>query len=114
MKVLQVAGLCALALLVGHGARAAEAPIKIGFPIPLTGEIPKVGEGSKYAAEMLKEEINGKGGLKVGDKMYPLEFIYEDKVEAYEKYWHFKCKRNKITYFFYSSKFIRHERIPLF
>jgi len=37
-----------------------------------------VGEGSKYAAELLKEEINGKGGLQVGDKKYPLEFIYQD------------------------------------
>jgi len=52
--------------------------IKIGFNIPLTGDIPKVGEGSKYAAEMLKEEINNAGGLKVGDKQYQLEFIYED------------------------------------
>ena len=52
--------------------------IKIGFNIPLTGDIPKVGEGSKFSAEMLKEEINGAGGLKVGDKTYTLEFIYED------------------------------------
>ena len=52
--------------------------IKVGFNIPLTGDIPKVGEGSKFSAEMLKEEINGAGGLKVGDKTYMLEFIYED------------------------------------
>ena len=75
MKLLQVATACALSLFVGHAAIAAEAPIKIGFPIPLTGEIPKVGEGSKYAAEMLKEEINAKGGLQVGDKKYPLDFM---------------------------------------
>lgn len=52
--------------------------IKVGFDIPLTGDIPKVGESSKYAAEMLKEEINKAGGVKVGDKTYTLEFIYED------------------------------------
>ena len=52
--------------------------IRIGFNIPLTGDIPKVGEGSKYAAEMLKEQINKDGGLQVGDKKYMLEFIYED------------------------------------
>ncbi len=52
--------------------------IKVGFNIPLTGDIPKVGEGSKFAAEMLKDEINQAGGLKVGDKSYQLEFIYED------------------------------------
>ncbi len=52
--------------------------IKIGFNIPLTGEIPKVGEESKFAAEMLKNEINNKGGLEVGGEKYKLEFIYED------------------------------------
>lgn len=52
--------------------------LKVGFNIELTGDIPKVGESSKFAAEMLKEEINSKGGLKVGDKTYKLNFIYED------------------------------------
>lgn len=52
--------------------------IKIGFNIPLTGDIPKVGESSKLSAEMLKEDINGAGGLQVGKKKYMLEFVYED------------------------------------
>jgi branched-chain amino acid transport system substrate-binding protein len=52
--------------------------IKIGFNIELTGDIPKVGEASKYAGEMLKERINSKGGLKVGNKSYKLEFVYQD------------------------------------
>ena len=52
--------------------------IKIGFNIPLTGDIPKVGEESKFAGEMLKEDINGAGGLEVGGEKYLLEFIYED------------------------------------
>jgi branched-chain amino acid transport system substrate-binding protein len=52
--------------------------IKIGFNIELTGDIPKVGEASKFAGEMLKERINGKGGLKVGNKSYKLEFVYQD------------------------------------
>ncbi|HKK31966.1 MAG TPA: ABC transporter substrate-binding protein [Desulfomicrobiaceae bacterium] len=52
--------------------------IKIGFNIPLTGDIPKVGEESKFAAEMLKGDINGQGGLEVGGKKYMLEFVYED------------------------------------
>ncbi|MCL1826144.1 MAG: ABC transporter substrate-binding protein [Betaproteobacteria bacterium] len=68
---------CAAALLASGGALAAE-KIKIGFPIPLTGEIPKVGESSKYAAELFREEVNAKGGLEVGGKKYPLEFIYEN------------------------------------
>jgi branched-chain amino acid transport system substrate-binding protein len=52
--------------------------LKVGFNIPLTGDIPKVGEGSKYAGEMFREQVNSAGGLKVGDKAYKLEFIYED------------------------------------
>ncbi|MDR2452377.1 MAG: ABC transporter substrate-binding protein [Candidatus Accumulibacter sp.] len=66
-----------LALFVSAGAMAAET-IKIGFPIPLTGEIPKVGESTKYAAEIFREEVNARGGLEVGGKKYPLEFIFED------------------------------------
>ncbi|MDR2112845.1 MAG: ABC transporter substrate-binding protein [Candidatus Accumulibacter sp.] len=56
----------------------AEQAIKIGFPIPLTGEIPKVGESTKFAAELFREKINAAGGLEVGGKKYPLEFIFED------------------------------------
>jgi branched-chain amino acid transport system substrate-binding protein len=65
-------------LLLAAGCEKAPDVVKIGYNIELTGDIPKVGEGSKYAAELLKEEINGKGGLQVGDKKYPLEFIYQD------------------------------------
>ncbi len=52
--------------------------IKIGFNLELTGDIPKVGEASKFAAEMLKEDINSKGGLEVAGKKYKLEFVYQD------------------------------------
>jgi len=52
--------------------------IKVGFDIELTGDIPKVGEASKFTGEMLKEQINKQGGLKVGSKSYMLNFIYED------------------------------------
>ena len=52
--------------------------LKIGFNIPLTGDIPKVGESSKFAAEILKDEINKAGGIKIGAETYQLEFVYED------------------------------------
>jgi len=68
---------CATMLAVSGNVLAADT-IKIGFPIPLTGEIPKVGESTKFAAELFKEEVNAKGGLEVGGKKYPLEFIYEN------------------------------------
>lgn len=68
----------ALALIVVSGCSKKDEKIKIGFNIPLTGDIPKVGEASKNAAEMLLADINGQGGLEVGGKKIPLEFFYED------------------------------------
>lgn len=76
--LLFVATLFLATLLSMPCAESAVKTIKIGFNIPLTGDIPKVGEGSKYAAEMLKDDVNGKGGLKVGKETFQLEFIYED------------------------------------
>jgi len=67
-----------LALVFVPSAWSKTESIKIGFNIPLTGDIPKVGESSKYAAEMLKEDINASGGLEIGGNRYPLEFVYED------------------------------------
>ena len=65
------------ALALSPLARGADT-IRIGFNIPLTGDAPKVGECSKYAAEIRIAEINGAGGLEVGGKRYKLEFIYVD------------------------------------
>jgi branched-chain amino acid transport system substrate-binding protein len=70
--------LAAVAVMLCASQVWAQTPIRFGFPIPLTGEIPKVGESSKFAAEMLREQVNAGGGLEVGGKKYPLEFIYED------------------------------------
>ncbi len=53
-------------------------PIKIGINAPMTGDIPKVGEGSKYAAQMWLADIEANGGLAVGGKKYPVELVIED------------------------------------
>ena len=52
--------------------------IKIGINAPMTGDIPKVGEGSKFAGEMWLEDIKAAGGLEVGGKKYPVEIVLED------------------------------------
>ncbi len=52
--------------------------IAIGMNIPLTGDIPKVGEGSKYAGLMWLEDIQRAGGIKIGGKTYKVELIIED------------------------------------
>ena len=65
---------CVLLFTAAAGAET----IKLGFNIPMTGDIPKVGEMAKQSAEMLKEQVNAKGGLDVGGKKYQLEFVYVD------------------------------------
>jgi branched-chain amino acid transport system substrate-binding protein len=52
--------------------------IFIGINAPITGDIPKVGEGTKYAAQMWLEDIKASGGLDVGGIKYPVEIVIED------------------------------------
>jgi branched-chain amino acid transport system substrate-binding protein len=68
--------LCALAMATAGGG--GESTIKIGLNIPLTGDSPKVGEGAKYAADLVLKDVNAAGGLDVKGKKYKVEFIYVD------------------------------------
>ncbi len=52
--------------------------IRIGINAPITGDIPKVGEGTKYAALMWLADIEKNGGIEVGGKKYPVELVIED------------------------------------
>ena len=70
-------GLLALSLLIPAVAFAGPV-IKVGINAPMTGDIPKVGEGSKYAAELWLEDIKKAGGLDVGGKKFPVEVVLED------------------------------------
>jgi branched-chain amino acid transport system substrate-binding protein len=64
-------------VLIG-GAAMPPTVIRVGINAPLTGDIPKVGEGTKYAAQLWLEDIKKAGGLQVGDKKYPVELVIED------------------------------------
>ena len=55
-----------------------KAVIKVGINAPITGDIPKVGEGTKYAAQMWLEDIEKAGGIEVGGEKYPVELVIED------------------------------------
>ena len=57
---------------------SAEQTIKVGINAPITGDIPKVGEGTKFAAQMWLEDVMAAGGLEVGGKKYPVELVIED------------------------------------
>lgn len=74
-----LAGLVMMGTLAGAGcSQADEAVIRIGINAPLTGDIPKVGEGTKYTAEMWLEDIEAAGGLEVGGVVYRVELVIED------------------------------------
>jgi branched-chain amino acid transport system substrate-binding protein len=77
-KTISVLSVLLASLLILAPMASAEDTVKIGFNIPLTGDIPKVGEESKFAAEMMKADINGAGGIEIGGETYMVEFIYED------------------------------------
>ncbi|MDR2110719.1 MAG: ABC transporter substrate-binding protein [Spirochaetaceae bacterium] len=68
--------LAAISVLMAGAGK--EQTIKIGFNIPLTGDSPTVGEGSKYAGEIIRNRINAQGGLEVNGQKYLLDFIYVD------------------------------------
>ena len=60
-------------------SKESKAPtIRIGINAPLTGDIPQVGEGTKFAAQLWLEDIVAEGGIAVGGKRYPVELIIED------------------------------------
>ena len=65
-------------LLVACGGGGGDDTIKIGLNLELTGNIPKVGEHSRVAAEMFAEEVNAAGGLDVGGQKYMIQLVTED------------------------------------
>jgi branched-chain amino acid transport system substrate-binding protein len=75
---LALVAILVLGLALAPCGWAAQKTIKIGINAPITGDIPKVGEGSKYAAEMWLEDIKAAGGLDVGGVKYNVEVIVED------------------------------------
>jgi len=62
---------------------AKEKPIKIGINAEITGDIPKVGEGTKFAAQMWLEDVKKAGGIKVGAKTYPVVMSDEGRSRLY-------------------------------
>lgn len=70
--------LLVVSFLMGGCGQTATPTVKIGINAELTGDIPKVGEGTKYAAEMWLEDIKAAGGLDVGGTKYEVELVIED------------------------------------
>jgi branched-chain amino acid transport system substrate-binding protein len=63
IAVLTLAAFCVAMMFSSMAMGARKTIIKIGINAPLTGDIPKVGEGTKYAAQMWLEDIQKAGGI---------------------------------------------------
>jgi branched-chain amino acid transport system substrate-binding protein len=72
----------ALAALMLSGAMtnlcAAEAPIRIGAPLPLTGALSPEGIKLQQGYELWKDTVNAGGGIAVGAVKRPIEIVYYD------------------------------------
>jgi branched-chain amino acid transport system substrate-binding protein len=71
---------CLLASLVVLACLSAcsEKGVKIGVSAPLSGDIAALGQSTRNAVLLAQEEINAKGGIKVGGAMQKVTFIVED------------------------------------
>jgi len=74
----------ALALTAAH-VQAADAQIRIGAPLPLTGALSPEGTKLQQGYELWKEIVNAKGGISVGGAKRPVEIIYYDYQSATPK-----------------------------
>ena len=59
-------------------AFAAEAPIRIGAPLPLTGTLSPEGVKLQQGYELWKDTVNAAGGIAVGAVKRPVEIVYYD------------------------------------
>jgi branched-chain amino acid transport system substrate-binding protein len=72
--VLSLAALLVLSAVVGCKDKG----LKIGVSAPLSGDIAGLGKSTKNAILLAQEEINAKGGVKVGGVMQKVTFIIDD------------------------------------
>jgi len=73
-RFVQIASLCSLVLIFAFSAYGAGEPIKVGFPMILSGGGALFGKPSSQGAEMYVKELNAKGGV-LGR---PIELIIRD------------------------------------
>ncbi len=71
--------LLTLLISFGFGSIAqAEQVIRIGLNLPLSGAREAAGISSRDGADLIKDQINGAGGLQVGENKYKIEYVYAD------------------------------------
>ncbi|MFZ5450287.1 MAG: ABC transporter substrate-binding protein [Thermodesulfobacteriota bacterium] len=79
-----MAVLLALCWLAAGCASKEENAVRLGVNAEITGSKPTVGDSCKKAAELLAAQVNQAGGLKVGEKKYPIKLFIEDNEDKAE------------------------------
>lgn len=62
----------------GAGGGGGDDVVLVGINAEITGSIPKVGEQTRFAAEMFVEELNNAGGIDLGDRQVTLDLVIAD------------------------------------
>ncbi len=75
--------LIGLGAIWGCGSQEAK-EIRVGVNAELTGSKPTVGDSCQKAAELLAAQVNKEGGLKVGERTYPIQLFIEDNEDKAE------------------------------
>lgn len=78
---------CVLALAAcggGEGGGGSADVVPVGINAEITGTIPKVGEQTRFAAEMFVDELNEAGGVDLGDRAVTVELVIEDNAATPE------------------------------
>lgn len=66
------------ATFLGTPALAQVTEVRIGVTLPLTGPAAEAGVAMRQAMEMAEEEVNARGGVKLGDQRARLKVLFED------------------------------------
>ena len=75
-----------IALTAGIGpASAQDKVIKIGAPLPITGDLAPEGTKQREGYDLWAEEVNKAGGIKAGDARYKVQLVYYDYESATAK-----------------------------
>ncbi|RKJ98479.1 amino acid ABC transporter substrate-binding protein [Alicycliphilus denitrificans] len=70
--------LLAAATLTACGTVLAQATIKIGAPLPMTGALSPEGQRLKQGHDLWAEAVNKAGGIQAGSTRYKVELVYAD------------------------------------
>jgi branched-chain amino acid transport system substrate-binding protein len=66
-------------------SRAADGSIKLGFVGPVTGNYAELGTAMRDGAQVAVDDINAKGGVKVGGKSYMIDLVIGDEESTPEQ-----------------------------